>query len=109
MLSKAAHKAFEQETDDGRIDAGERHAHAGAHPQCIPAIGRGPSAGYGLAFVCRVMGLPFGAQLLGFEGAYQMKRPASLPACSRVLVEPDADHPRPNCSGGDVCGLAVAC
>jgi hypothetical protein len=27
------------------------------------------------------MGLPFGAQLLGFEGAYQMKRPASLPAC----------------------------
>jgi hypothetical protein len=34
-----------------------------------------------LAFVCRVVGLPFGAQLLGFEGAYQMKRPASLPAC----------------------------
>ena len=28
--------------------------------------------GYGLAFVCRVMGLLFGAQLLGFEGA---KRP----------------------------------
>ena len=25
--------------------------------------------GYGLAFVCRVMGLLFGAQLLGFEGA----------------------------------------
>ena len=31
--------------------------------------------GYGLAFVCRVMGLLFGAQLLGFEGA---KRPDSL-------------------------------
>ena len=30
--------------------------------------------GYGLAFVCRVMGLLFGAQLLGFEGA---KRPDS--------------------------------
>ena len=29
--------------------------------------------GYGLAFVCRVMGLLFGAQLLGFE-----KRPDSL-------------------------------
>jgi hypothetical protein len=31
--------------------------------------------GYGLAFVCRVMGHLFGAQLLGFEGA---KRPDSL-------------------------------
>jgi hypothetical protein len=31
--------------------------------------------GYGLAFVCRVMGLLFGARLLGFEGA---KRPDSL-------------------------------
>ena len=31
--------------------------------------------GYGLAFVCRVMGLLFGAQLLGFEGA---KQPDSL-------------------------------
>jgi hypothetical protein len=39
--------------------------------------------GYGLAFVCRVPWafLFFGPQLLGFEGAHQMSRPAALPAC----------------------------
>jgi len=44
--------------------------------------------GYGLAFVFCVMGLLFGAQLLGFEGA---KQPDSLAGPPRVLVELNAD------------------
>jgi len=36
---------------------------------------------FGLRLSC-AMGLPFfGPQLLGFEGAHQMSRPAALPAC----------------------------
>src|SRR4051812_39561055 len=37
---------------------------------------------YGLAASVRVMGLPFGASLLGFKGAYQMKRRHCLPTWS---------------------------
>ena len=44
--------------------------------------------GYGLAFVCRVMGLLFGAQLLGFEGGSGLDFPCRT---RLVLVELNAD------------------